>query len=314
MQYIYDTTEISQEQNSIVVLGNFDGVHLGHQKLFEVAHQEAKKTGFQIIALSFYPHPTWVLGNNPKPLLMSRRDRKNKISSIGVDVFIEYPFDEKFASITADSFFKDILIDKLKAQIIVIGSNYYFGKDKQGDIHYMTMLGRQYHTKVCIVNTVKNNGKDISSTHIRQLVVDGQMEEVTSLLGHPYTIVGSVIHGKKLGRTLGFPTINIIADPHRVYPPNGVYASIVKVYNTYYMGITNIGFNPTVNGQIKMIETYIFDFNRSIYGEEVEIAFYNFIREEHKFEGVEALAIQLGKDKIIAKDYLKNYFDSLQID
>ncbi|MHC1750529.1 MAG: bifunctional riboflavin kinase/FAD synthetase [Cellulosilyticaceae bacterium] len=312
MRYIYGTTEITQMQKSIVVLGNFDGVHLGHQKLFEVAKQKAKQTEFQIVALSFYPHPTWVVGNNPKPLLMSRRDRKNKINSVGVDVFIEYPFDEVFAAISADDFFKNILIDALKAEVVIVGSNYYFGKNKQGDIHYMTRLGEQYGVEVCIVNTVKCNGQDISSTHIRQLVVDGQIEEVNNLLGHPYTIIGNVIHGKKLGRTIGFPTINVIADPQRAYPPNGVYATIVKVYNKHYMGITNIGVNPTVNGKHKIIETYIMDFDKSIYGEEVEICFYTFIRHEQKFPSIEALALELEKNKIVARRYLKNQFDSLQ--
>lgn len=306
MRYIYGTTEINQIVGSIVVLGNFDGVHLGHQKLFDIAKEKAKKTGLQVIALSFYPHPTWVLGNNPKPLLTSREEKKSKIDSMGVDIFIEYPFTKEFANITPEQFFTEILVKQLRARVVIIGSNYYFGKDKKGDILHMKELGQKYEVEICDVDTVKSQGMTISSTNIRNLIIQGDMNKVRQLLGNPYTITGEVVHGKALGRTIGFPTANVEADENRVYPPNGVYASTIKVYNNIYLGITNIGYNPTVQGKSKTIETNIFNFNEMIYGEEVEIALYQFIRKERRFNSLDELVEQLKQDKKDAKKFFGN--------
>ncbi|MGL6174224.1 MAG: bifunctional riboflavin kinase/FAD synthetase [Cellulosilyticaceae bacterium] len=312
MRYIYGTTEINQTVGSIVVLGNFDGVHLGHQKLFDRAKEKAKKTGLQVIALSFYPHPTWVLGKNPKPLLTSREEKKSKIDSMGVDIFIEYPFTKEFSSITPEQFFKDILVKQLKARVVIIGSNYYFGKDKKGDILHMQELGQKYEVEICALDTVKSQGMTISSTNIRNLIMQGEMTKAIELLGNPYTIRGEVVHGKALGRTIGFPTANVEADENRVYPPNGVYASTIKVYTNHYLGITNIGYNPTVQGKSKTIETNIFDFNEFIYGEKVEIALYEFMRPEHKFNSLDELVEQLKQDTQNAKKILWKYISSLQ--
>lgn len=297
MQYVCGESNIQIPKNSVVALGNFDGVHRGHQKLLETALQKAKQMELLTIALSFYPHPTMVLGKSPKPLVMSRRDRKNKMTEMGMDVFIEYPFTKDFANISPRTFFEEILMKQLKAKVIVVGSNYYFGKDKEGDTYFLKMMGELHGIDVCILDTVEEDGQVISSTHIRQLIQKGDMKKAEALLGHPYTIIGSVVHGRKLGRTIGFPTINIIADPDRVYPPNGVYATLVKVYNKYFLGITNIGYNPTVGGKQKMVETHLFDFSEDIYGEEVEIMFYHHIRPEEKFSGIEALSEQIRLDK-----------------
>ena len=303
MKYTCETTEVMLDHESIVVLGNFDGVHRGHQKLLNVALSKAKSEKRLAVALSFYPHPTWVLGNHPKPLIMSRLDRKHKIKAMGMDVFIEYPFTKAFAAITPEDFFKSILVDKLRAKCVVVGQNYYFGKQKQGDVNYLRVLGEKYDVEIVAVDTVELNQQVISSTHIRGLIQEGKMEAAAEELGHPYTVTGRVVHGKKLGRTMGFPTINIIADPDRIYPPNGVYASKIKVYNQIYLGITNVGYNPTVKNNVKMIETNIFDFDKMIYGEEVEVDFYTFIRSEKKFDSLEALFNQIEKDKGIAKTF-----------
>lgn len=313
MRYIYGTPDINQVVNSIVVLGNFDGVHLGHQKLFELAKLKAKATGFQVIALSFYPHPTWVLGNHPKPLLNSREEKKARIKDMGVDIFIEYPFTQAFASISPEEFFHRTLVNKLRAKVVIIGSNYYFGKDKQGDIVHMKKLGEKYEVEICAEDTVKCQGTTISSTNIRNLILQGDIIKANQLLGYPYTITGEVVHGKALGRTLGFPTANIKAETDRVYPPNGVYATIISVYNEQYLGITNIGYNPTVSGKIKTIETHILDFDKVIYGEKIEIALYQFMRPEKKFNSLSDLTKQLTKDKENAKNILTDCISSLQV-
>lgn len=312
VRYIYGTPEINQVVGSIVVLGNFDGVHLGHQKLFRIAKEKAKQMNLQVVALSFYPHPTWVLGNNPKPLLTSRDEKKSRIEAMGVDIFIEYPFDQEFASTQPEQFFKTILVNRLKAKAIVIGSNYYFGKNKKGDIVHMKELGDKYDVEICAVDTVKSEGITISSTNIRNLIMEGDMKQVTRLLGKPYTITGEVVHGKALGRTIGFPTANVEAELTRVYPPNGVYATTIKVYNAVYWGITNIGYNPTVSGKSKTIETHIFDFDQMIYGEKIEIALHEFMRPEKKFDGLDELVAQLHEDREKAKNILRECINSLQ--
>lgn len=306
MQYIDQAANITRQRECVVALGNFDGVHKGHQKLFEVARYEAQKRGLETVVFSFYPHPTWVIGNNPKALLMSRRDKKRMVQHLGMDVLVEYPFTKDFASISPEEFFKDTLIEKLKACVVVVGSNYYFGKNKVGNPSYLKSLGKIYDIDVKVVEAVMRKDQMISSSQIRRLVTNGRIEAANEMLGHPYMIVGNVMQGKQLGRTIGFPTINIVAEPDRVYPPNGVYATKIKVYSNTYLGMTNIGYNPTVNGERKMIETHIFDFNEILYGQEVTIEFYTFIRPEQKFDGLEALQSQISKDKEKIQQYFSD--------
>lgn len=297
MQYIYGTTNIEQTEESIVVLGNFDGVHIGHQKLFDVAREKADQNKLQTIVFSFYPHPSWIIGKAPKSLLMSRKDKQEAINKLQMDKLIEYPFTKEFAAIPPERFFVDILMNQLKAKIIIIGSNYYFGKGKEGNQEYLYQLGKKYHVAVHVVDTVKIDGKIVSSSAIRDLIIQGNIETANKLLGRPYSIAGEVIKGKMLGRTIGFPTINIETEEDRIYPPKGVYATKVEVYNKTYWGMTNIGYNPTVNGTSKMIETHLFDFNEELYSQVVKICFYSYIRQEQKFNSLQLLSEQIQKDK-----------------
>lgn len=303
MQHIYNTTNIIRSHQSVVILGNFDGVHIAHQKLFKVAQLEAESRNLQTIVFSFYPHPTWVIGKHPKSLLMSREDKKKMIQKMNIDVLIEYPFTIQFANIEPEAFFKEILIEKLKTQVLVVGSNYYFGKDKKGNPELLKTLGRHYGVTVHVVEAVMQEKRAISSSRIRELILDGAIEKANHLLGHPYKITGEVIKGKQLGRTIGFPTINIVATKDRVYPPNGVYATKVKVYSKTYMGMTNIGVNPTVAGERKMIETHLLDCNEDLYGAQAEVYFYHFIRPETKFETLDGLKEQIIEDKEEIKQF-----------
>ncbi len=308
MQYIYGTTDIEQQESSVVILGNFDGVHIGHQKLFLTAQEKAKARGLKTIVFSFYPHPSWVIGGAPKALLMSRRDKEETIKKFGIDLLIEYPFTKAFASVSAQSFFEDILMNQLKAKVIIIGSNYYFGKGKEGNPEFLYALGLKHDCRVYIVDAVSSDGQIISSSSIRDLITQGDIEGANQILGHPYSIIGHVVQGRMLGRTIGFPTINLLTEPERIYPPEGVYATKIKVYNNTYLGMTNIGYNPTVNGTKKIIETHIFGFSDSLYDKEVEVEFYSAIRRERKFDSLAALAEQITKDK----QQVQMFFKSLE--
>lgn len=305
MQYIYGTKNIKLIQKSVVILGNFDGVHLGHQKLFKVAKDIAKERGLQTVAFSFYPHPTWVLGNSPKPLLMSRIEKKNKIEELGIDVYVEYPFNLEISQIQPLDFITDVLLEKLNAQVVVIGSNYFFGKDKQGNAIYMKQMTKEYGFEVVALQEVRKDNIVVSSTFIRDLILNGKIDIAMSLLGQPYTVRGTIVLGKQLGRTLGFPTINIIPDIVKVLPPNGVYITKLWLLNKEYYGLTNIGYNPTVNGKTKMVETHVFDFTEDVYGKEVKIEFLDYIRPEIKFNSLRELVEQINKDKEFAKKSLE---------
>lgn len=297
MQYINHIDEVARQRGCVVVLGNFDGLHKGHQKLLERAKQEAERNRLETVVFTFYPHPTKVLGHRPKSLLMTQNDRKQMMQRFGVDVLIDYPFTKQLASKSPEAFFKEILLDTLKARILVVGDNYYFGKDKVGNVKLLIELGLKYDVKICIVEAVMNQEQIISSSRIRSLILKGRIEEANQLLGHPFEVFGIVTKDKQLGRQIGFPTLNIEANEEQIYPPNGVYATQVKIGDKLYKGMTNIGYSPTVNGTRKKIETHVFDFNEMIYGQEIKVYFYHFIRTEKKFESLDALVKQLHQDK-----------------
>lgn len=297
MQHIDKEDKIARTTGCVVILGNFDGLHRGHQQLMEYAKQEAKRNQLETVVFTFYPHPTQILSHNPKLLIMTRKDKKQLIQQLGMDILIEYPFTKQFATKSPEAFFKEILIDKLKARILVVGKNYYFGKDNKGDTNYLIELGKKYDIKICIVEVVMDEDIIISSSYIRTLILQGKIEEANELLGHPYQVRGTVMQGRQLGRTIGFPTINLETYEEQIYPPNGVYATRVKIDGQLYEGMTNIGYNPTVNGIHKRIETHLFNFNQMIYGKEVEVYFYHFIRPEQKFDSLDDLMRQLREDK-----------------
>ena len=296
MKCIHDSTQIVCQNKSVVVLGNFDGVHIGHQKLLEKAREEAQNKDLEVVVFSFYPPPTWILSTKKKELISSRKDKAELMKRYGANTFIEYPFDIGFSTITPEEFVENILIKELKAKCVIVGSNYHFGKGRKGDCEYLKDIANKNDIDVNIVDTVKIEGQVVSSSVIRELIDEGDIPLVNKMLGRNYSVSGNVVHGKKLGRTIGFPTANLETDNDRIYPPNGVYATRVMINNKYYIGITNIGMNPTVCGKNKMIETNIFDFNDDIYNIDIHIEFYRHIRKEKKFNSLNELKRQILED------------------
>ncbi|KAE9637084.1 bifunctional riboflavin kinase/FAD synthetase [Defluviitalea raffinosedens] len=307
MKYISNSS-ISQNQPSAVTLGNFDGIHLGHRKLIETVKNVSKEENYQSIVFSFYPHPQMVLKKDHSiKMIFSRSEKKHRLEQMGIDLYIEYPFTNEFADISAEEFVEEILIKQLHAKVIVIGSNNKFGKQQKGNAQFLKEREKKWGLKVIEIPPVLYQGEIISSTRVREELSKGNISKVNELLGIPYIIMGKVLEGKKLGNTFGYPTANIAAEKDRIYPPNGVYLTRTKWNGKYYHSVTNIGYNPTVNGKNKVIETYIIDFNSNLYNEVVEIEFYQWIRSEQKFSNVEELIKQMKKDVDLAKTYFANF-------
>lgn len=291
---------------TVVVLGNFDGIHKGHRELINIARAYSKDFNLKSLVFTFNPHPTFLLENKKAVNLIYLSNEKKKILQDLVDIFIEYPFDIETLKMSPEFFVDQIISKQLNAKVVVVGDDYRFGQNRKGDIHLLNELSNKYGYKLIVLNKIKYENTIISSTWIRKEILDGNMEKVTSLLGQPFCIFGEVEYGKNIGNKLGFPTANITPSSEKITPPNGVYISRVTLNNQLYESITNIGVNPTVNGQKKVIETYIFDFNGNIYGEEIKIEILKYIRNENKFESVEGLKQQINNDIMTAKKYFND--------
>ena len=295
-------------RNAFVTIGNFDGVHLGHvpilKKLIEEAHRENTKA----LVITFDPHPQKVLRPNIRPfyLLTSVEEKIKLLEDIGVDGLILIPFDLKFSKMTAESFVCDILWDKLHIRKIFVGHDYSFGKSKTGNKIFLAEFGKKLGFEVDIIDAVKLNEETISSTRLRQLILEGDVRTAAKLLGRPYNISGIVVPGKRRGSILGIPTANIKPDKELI-PAQGVYAVISHIEKDRYKGVLNIGFNPTFSDTDLSVEVYLLDFSGDIYGKKVDVLFIGRIRNEVKFDNPEQLVKQIKRDIDEARTILEPY-------
>ena len=296
MEY-YTRRDNIQLNNTAVTIGKFDGLHLGHQLLID----ETKKSDMlQSVLFTFEQDVT-------KQYIYSEEEKKDIVSKLGVDVMVVYPFDNDTKNMDAERFVKEILIERLGARKIVIGTDFRFGKDRMGDANLLEELAIKYNYELIVCNkkhTSDNN--EISSTLIRNYIFEANMEMVTQCLGRRLVTSGIVVKGRQLGRTIGFPTINIVPARCKLLPPNGVYISEVYIKDNkkrekkVYKGLTNIGNKPTIASDLdKNVETYIYDFDEDIYGENVEIFLEKHTRPEAKFNSLEELKHRLQLDKEI---------------
>lgn len=307
MDTITSIEKIDTIKESVVTIGNFDGIHKGHQVLIEKATEYAKKNNVISTVFTFNNHPVNYFKPNSIKNIITNNDKIKILKTMGVDYIINIPFDEYMTKISGYDFVKDILIDKLGAKKIIVGHDFTFARNKEGNIALLKELSKKYGFLLEIVNPVKIDDIRISSSYIRKLILDGKVEDARKYLGRNYKLSGEVIHSKKLGRTIGFPTANISIDENIIIPKVGIYATKVYVNGTIYYGATNVGYNPTVNGNKLSIETNILEFNDDIYGKIITIEFLERIRDEKKFNGIEELKEQLQKDtKYIYKVYLQN--------
>jgi riboflavin kinase/FMN adenylyltransferase len=308
MILITDLSKIEKRfTGSIVTLGNFDGLHLGHQELIKKIIQRAKETGSLSMVVTFRPHPLKILAPEKCPPLISIYEEKIRLlENLGIDVLVKIPFTLDFSAMEPRDFVKDILCDLLGAKEIFVGYNYRFGKGRKGNIQLLKDLGQELGFAVREVEQVSFEGEVVSSTRIRQLLKNGEVVHASRLLGRPYTLCGIVVKGDGRGRGLGFPTANIAAK-HSIIPSNGVYAVKLFVRDKYYDGIVNIGMRPTFDTNSLAIEVHIFAFDEDIYGEEITLYFIQKIREEKKFQNAEALITQINADIKKAKNILSEY-------
>lgn len=306
MQYIAGRTDFKLH-NSVVSLGKFDGIHRGHQLLLNQV-LEHKKLGFQTVMFTLLGHPSSLFSDKEIELIYTEEEKKFIIEQSGIDILISYPFTHETASMEAKTFIKEVLIDKIDAKIIIVGSDYRFGHKRQGDVELLQEMSRVFGYEVIVYDKITSEDQVISSSTIRSEIAAGNMENANLLLGKPFTIIGEVKHGRKIGQTLGFPTTNIIPPSNKLLPPNGVYASVTTHNGMQLIGVTNIGFNPTVGETPeKRVETYIFDYEGDLYGKTIEVALYAMERAEKKFNSVEELKEQMKKDIEFGREYFRTH-------
>lgn len=294
MEYIKDTKEFTSPP-SVVVLGNFDGIHIGHRKLICKALELSRKLGLKSLVLTFDPHPSFVLANKePVDLIYLSCEKERLLSNI--DIFIEYPYDLVTAKMTPEDFVEKVICKQLNAKFIVVGKDYRFGHKRKGDIKLLEKLSSEYGYELITIQKIAYDNNIVSSTWIRQEIKEGNIELANKLLGVNFSITGKVVEGKKNGRKFGFPTANIIPHRCKILPPNGVYYSNIYVNNKKYDSITNVGVNPTLNGQEKVVETHILGFDEDIYGQVVVVEFIKFIRREKKFDSINELKKEISNN------------------
>jgi riboflavin kinase/FMN adenylyltransferase len=291
---------------AVVTIGNFDGVHLGHQFIFRKLAEEARREACPAVAITFEPHPKMVLHPERRPfyLLTSPEEKVRLIAGLGVDSLILIPFSLEYAQTTAESFIREVLWEKLRIRKILIGHDYTFGRGKEGNAAFLTRAGRRLGFAVEVMDAVKVGDTTVSSTRIREALLAGKVRFAASLLGRPYNLGGQVIYGSQRGVRLGFPTANILPDKE-LLPPHGVYAIHALLEGNLRHGILNIGFNPTFAGQMRSVEVHIFDFNENIYGKTLDLLFIERLREEIRFESPEKLIAQINRDIARAREILQ---------
>ena len=308
MKIIKDLAEISKPlKNAVLTIGNFDGVHLGHQALFRHVMEKARSIGGTSVVMTFEPHPIRVLNCNKHfPLITLYEQKVELIGATGIDTLVCVPFTREFAATPARTFVKEILFERIGMKSVIVGQDYSFGKKREGNVSLLKEMGKTCGFEVIISGWVEVGARRISSTEIRNLVKEGEMPEARKLLGRHYQVRGTVMRGRdRGGRLLGFPTANL-----RLYdelcPKGGVYAVTVEYEDNTYEGVANIGYSPTFGDGEFSVEVHILDFNQDVYDRPIRVNFIQRLRGEKKFPGPEALAIQIGKDIVRAREILSS--------
>lgn len=299
MIVIEDNFKKMINEKTIIALGGFDGLHIGHKTLIEKTISVAKNAGCKSMVFTFKNHPLTVINKQYAPkLLISNHEKLNLFKNYGIDIVNLVQFDTNFMKMSPEEYVLS-LINNYNAKGLVVGFNHRFGYKNLGDTELLKKLSREYDFSLHVVPPVKYKGEIVSSSKIRNLLgEDGDVENAAKMLSRPYFIEGTVVKGRQLGRKLGFPTMNLDYNTDYILPRGGVYYSIIEYNERFYKGITNIGYNPTVENQKLGIETHAIGFNKELYGEIIKIYFIKRIRDEKKFDSLAELSEQLKKDKL----------------
>jgi riboflavin kinase/FMN adenylyltransferase len=309
LKTFHSINDFKSTKKTVVTIGTFDGVHVGHQKIIEKLIQNAVNYNYESLILTFFPHPRMVLQESSDIKLLNTIDEKSVLlEKLGVDNLIIHPFDKGFSRLTAEEFVKTILVDIFNIKKIIIGHDHRFGRDRTANINDLELFGKQFGFEVEQISAQEINTVAISSTKIRNAIIEGNMAVANEYLGYNYLLTGIVIQGKQLGRTIGFPTANLkMVEEYKLIPKNGVYIVKSTINQKTVFGVMNIGKNPTVNGEYLSIEVHFIDFDGDLYNSKIEISVLERIRDEQKFDSIELLKTQIQKDKDLAISYsIKN--------
>jgi len=300
-------SEFNSTQKTIVTIGTFDGVHIGHQKIIEKLIQGTKNSDYESLILTFFPHPRMVLHEASSiKLLNTINEKSGFLKKMGLNNLVIHPFDKEFSNLSAEEFVKTILVDSFNIQKIIIGYDHRFGKNRAANIDDLIVFGDKYGFEVEQISAQEVDSVSVSSTKIRDAIANGTMAVANEFLGYNYILSGKIIKGKQLGRTIGFPTANIkIEENYKLIPKNGVYIVNSIIQEKTVFGIMNIGLNPTVNGEDLSIEVHFLDFDIAIYNTEITVSVIDRIRDEQKFSSIDLLKAQIQKDKNYAISYIE---------
>ena len=300
MKIYHNIDEFTPINNAVVTIGTFDGVHLGHRKIIERIKQLAKTCGGETVILTFFPHPRMILHPEDQSLKMinTMAEKAHLLEQLGVDHLIITPFTRDFSNQTPEEYIRDILVNQIGTKKIVIGYDHRFGKDRAGGLTELQQLAPTYGYEVIEIPEQDIHDVAVSSTRIRQALLSDEIELANEFLGYPFFISGKVNRGDQIGRTIGYPTANIlIEETYKLIPANGIFAVKVWLDDKEYKGMGYIGHRPTINGITRNIEVNIFDFNQDIYTQPIRMEFLYYVRGDIKFTSLDELMIQLGKDK-----------------
>lgn len=306
MKIIHSLSTYKSTKKSIVTIGTFDGVHIGHQQIIKRLVNEAKKAKKKSVLLTFFPHPRMVLQKEASiELINTINERALLLEKTGLDCLIIHPFSKEFSRLTALEFVRDILVNQLKTSKLIIGYDHHFGKNREGNLEQLTEYSHVYSFKVEEISAQDIDSVSVSSTKIRKALVAGNLKTANNYLGYQFMLSGTVVNGKQLGGKIGFPTANIeVKETYKLIPKTGVYIVKSLIDEEEVFGMMNIGNRPTINGKHQTIEVHFFDFNQNLYGKELTVELIYFLRDEEKFSSVNKLIDQLKKDEETSRDYI----------
>ena len=310
MKIIQNNIQARNIKNAVVTIGTFDGVHLGHQAIFKEMRRLAKEVDGETVVVTFYPHPRQVLaiGTERLRFICSQEEKMEKFEDYGIDNVVIIPFTKEFASTPSEVFIRDYIIERIHPAVIVVGYDHHFGKNRMGDYEMLNSLSSQYGFRTVQLEAQYINGVAVSSTKIRNFLWTGNVKSANELLGYPYSVTGPVVRGNEIGRTIGFPTANLdIPDEFMMINNPGVYACQTIIDGKRYNAMANTGVRPTIGDRADgdfIIEVNVFDFDGDLYGKTLKVWFFDRIRDEEKFTGLEALKRQLEQDRLEAKKSL----------